>query len=94
MFVEDLSVFFNAAEFAVAATWGSLSANVLFDSPSEDLLGGRAQGVAYEVLLSAADFPEIARGEEVSISGAAYVVREVRREGDGALKRLMLASST
>ena len=67
MFAEDLTVFFDAGEFAVRATWDAYSANVLFDSPSEDLLGGRAIGTAFEILLRASDFPAITRGESVMV---------------------------
>ena len=91
MFAENLSVFFDPAEFASAASWGSLTANVILSSPTEDLLGGRATGVAYEAVMSGQDFPAIARGEEIAVEGVTYRVREVRRDADGALKRLLLA---
>lgn len=67
MFAEDLSVFFDAAEFGSAATWGALSATVLLDAPTEDVLGGRVQGIAYEATLPTAVFPGIGRGASVSI---------------------------
>ena len=92
MFAEDLTVFFSATEFATVATWGALSANVLLNAPTEDLLGGRTQGIAYEALLAASAFPGIARGDEVTIAAVAFVVREVPAVGDGALKRLLLAT--
>lgn len=92
MFVEDLSVFFSETEFAVLAIWGALQTEVIFNTPNEDILNGRAQGIAFEVLLPTAEFPLITRGESVTVAGVAYVVREVRREGDGAVKRLILAS--
>lgn len=91
MFAEDLTVFFATAEFASAATWGSLTANVILSSPTEDVLGGRAMGIAYEAVLASTSFPAIARNDEIAVGGVTYVVREVRREGDGALKRLVLA---
>jgi hypothetical protein len=91
MFAEDLSVFFDATEFASAATWGSLTADVILSSPTEDVLGGRATGVAYEAVMAGTSFPAIARGEEIAIDGVTYRVREVRRDADGALKRLLLA---
>lgn len=92
MFVEDLSVFFSEAEFAVLAIWGALQTEVILSAPNEDILNGRAQGIAYEVLLPTAAFPGIVRGESVTVNGVAYVVRDVRREDDGAIKRLLLAS--
>lgn len=91
MFAEDLSVFFDVDEFAVVATWGALTANVIFSTPTEEVLGGRAIGVAFEVVLANADLPGIARNEEITVDSVTYVVREVHRDGDGAIKRLHLA---
>ncbi len=42
-FAVVISTFFNADEFASQATWGAFTANVILDTPTEDVLGGRAQ---------------------------------------------------
>lgn len=89
-FAEDLTQFFDAAEFAQAATWGALSANVILDTPTEDQLGGKALGMIFEVTLPTASWPNIARGASVTIAGVSYTVREVRLLDDGALKKLAL----
>lgn len=90
-FAEDLSVFFSTGEFAHQATWGALTAAVLLDQPTEDILGGRAQSNEFEVTMQAAEFPGINRGDTISINGASYQLREKPRlADDGALKKLSL----
>lgn len=89
--VEDITQFFNVDEFAQVATWGALTSNVLVDSPTEDLLGGKALGVNYEITLPIVDFPNIARGAVVVLDGQNYTVREVRILADGATKKLSLS---
>lgn len=95
-FTEDLSVFFNAAEFAVQAIFtptgeAPLTANVMLDRPDEDVLGGRASSTEYAMTLPASKFPGIARGMAVVIAGASYTVREVRVLSDGAIKTVTLS---
>lgn len=90
-FAEDMSVFFNTAEFAHQATWGAMTAAVLFDQPTEDILGGRAQSDEYEATLPVGAFPGIKRGDTVVIAGVSYRLREKPKVlEDGALKRLLL----
>lgn len=96
MFDEDLSVFFSAAEFAVTATWGGMSAQILFDMPTEDVLGGRAQSNEYLATLPADAFPGLTRGGVIVISSPAlyagsYQLRQTPNSlHDGALKTLSL----
>lgn len=94
MFTEDLSVFFDTTTgFAVVATWGGLTSNVIFDAPSGDILGGQVNSEDYLVTLKATDFPNITHGATVTIGGATYKVRNVNTLTDGALKTLSLAKS-
>jgi hypothetical protein len=90
MFAENLSVFFDTGGFAVAASWGAYSANVILDAPSDDLLGGKAIGTAFDATLVASGLPGIARGDALTIDSVGYVVREVRLINDGKIKRLSL----
>lgn len=92
-FTEDLSVFFDAAGFGLAATWGAYSATVLLDAPTEDVLGGRVSSDEYQATLPYASLPGIARGAAITIAGVAYTVREVDRLDDGAIKRLRLTKT-
>lgn len=94
MFAEDLSLFFDDPRgFSQAASWGALTAQVIFDMPTEDILSGRAQSDEYQAILARAAWPGIARGASVSIAGQGYTVREVRILDDGALKALTLTRS-
>lgn len=90
-FAEDLSVFFKTVEFASNATWGALSANVILDMPTEDILGGQVSSFEFMAMLPASSFPNIARGDSIAISSVSYKVREVRLLDDGALKALLLS---
>ncbi len=92
-FAEDLSVFFNLDGFAVQATWGALTANVIYAAPTEDLLGGDATGTDHTADLPATSFPGIKRGDTVAIAGhGTFTLREAPRlVEDGAIKRLVLS---
>lgn len=89
-FAEDMTPFFNAAEFASVAVWGAFSANVLLDKPDEDILGGRVSTTDYQITLAAGDFPGIGRDASITIGAATYKVREVKLVGDGAVKTATL----
>lgn len=93
-FAEDMSVFFNAAEFAVVASWAGASANVLFDSPTDEVLAGEILSTDYSVTLPHDVWPTIARDAVITIDGQAYTVRSVRQLNDGQLKRLVLTKGT
>ncbi len=89
-FAEDLSVFFNSADFGSAATWNAQSATVILDTPTEDILGGRAQSNEYTATLRASDFAAIKRGDVITIATTNYQVREIKLLDDGAIKQLLL----
>lgn len=97
-FAEDMSVFFNAAEFATVATWTPLggatqTASVIYDAPAEDVLSGQVVGTDYSITMPASVWPGIARDATVTVTGkGTFVVREVRPLTDGALKRLVLGT--
>jgi hypothetical protein len=89
-FDADLSAFFEIPGFAVRARWGAIDAQVLFDLPGGDILGGTAQSAGYLATVRTADWPGIARGASVSIAPHTYTVREVRHVGDGATVELRM----
>lgn len=94
MFTEDLSVFFDTSVFATEASWGALTASVIINSPTEDILGGRAVSNEYEMLLPTAKFPGINRGDQVVVAAGQYAGTYVLREKpmlmeDGAVKKIV-----
>lgn len=91
---DDLARFFVFDEFASHATWGDLETAVIFDAPTEEILGGRGLSNEYTALLPAVEFPGIARGDSVAIDGISYTLREnPRLVEDGALKRITLTKA-
>lgn len=97
-FAEDLSVFFDTAGgFAVSATFtpygggAQVSASVIFDTPTEDILGGDGLSDEYAITYQATDLPGIKSNATGTIAGVAYKVREVKLLDDGKLKRAMLS---
>lgn len=96
-FAEDLSVFFSSAEFAVEATFApasggaAVSALVILDTPTGDVLGGDALSEEYAITCPAAALPGVRRGDRGVVAGVAYRVREVRLVDDGGLKKLLLS---
>lgn len=92
-FAEDMTPFFNTAEFARAAVWRGYSANVILDKPDEDVLGGRVSSTDYLATLPASGFPGITAKQLITIEGTEYSVREVKLLGDGAVKTLSLTKT-
>lgn len=95
-FAEDMSVFFNAGEFGTVATFTfpgrrAETAVVLLDSPTQDVLGSKAQSNEFAIRLPVAAFPGINRGHVVTINGADFEVRESPDLiDDGAVKHIKL----
>lgn len=90
-FEDDLSAFFDCDLFATTGTWGALSARVILDQPTDDILSGRVLSDSYQVTLRTEDWPGITRGAVVAIDGVSYVAREAPRlMGDGALKQMTM----
>jgi len=81
------------ADFGLEATAGSASGKVLFDQPDNAAFGDLVQTTDYTATLRVADFPALAVGNSITISGTAYVVREVVRIEDGAFARATLAKA-
>ncbi len=95
MFAEDLSVFFNAAEFACTATLASVAGVVIFDEAGTLIEDLGLQAVEPTALCPAAQWPAAAEGQTlvITLPGGArsFVVRGVAPVDDGALKMLTLA---
>lgn len=83
MFTEDLTPFFNASDFAVAATYGAAETaiSVIFDA---DYLEQRdVAGTNPVALARTADVPTPAEGELLVVAGAPYTIRGWEPDGTG-----------
>lgn len=96
MFAEDMSVFFSQAGFAVAATFvpaaggAAVSASVIFDVQTEDLLGGNSLSDEFAIQYPAAELPGVLAGDFGEVDGVRYKIREIRLQDDGKVKRARL----
>ena len=89
MLSEDLSVFFNTAEFALAATYnGATAVSVIFDNEYIEALTGIA-GTTPVALGKATDFADPV-GKTLLILGTTYTIRNKRPQDDGAIVLLDL----
>lgn len=89
MFAEDLTPFFNTAEFAEIAQFGDLTAPVLFDEPDHDVLSGRGTSTAYSIEFATDAFRELTHGSQVTMltgrhAGENFTVIVVNKQSDGA----------
>lgn len=95
-FAEDMSVFFNAAEFASAAVFtpygggAAQSGSVIFDSPTETLMSGEVLSDEFTMTYPASVLPGIRAGDTGTIDGVSYQVREIMFINDGRLKMARL----
>ena len=79
------------ADFGMDASSGSSTGKVLFDQPDNTAFGDMVQTTEYTATLRVIDFPVLVAGNTLTISGTAYVVREVVHLEDGAFARATLS---
>jgi hypothetical protein len=88
MFVEDLSVFTNPAEFGQVATattkFGEvLTLPVIFDNGYEGALGGFAEASGPSALVQSALVQDLAHASLIDINGRTWRIVEIRPDGTG-----------
>lgn len=93
---DDLTPFFQTAEFAVVAAFtvhggATQTAEVIFDAPTELLLGGEVLSDEYVITYPANKLVQVRSGDTGTIGGQRYRVREVRAQGDGLVKMAKLS---
>ncbi len=76
--------------FAVSATAGATTANVLLDMPGEVLAGGMVLSTDYTITAKKTDFGTLVSGDAITVDSVAYTVRENRPIGDGLLVEISL----
>jgi hypothetical protein len=97
MFTEDLSVFFDSDDFAIAATFTPTSGaastpSVIFDAAF--VAPFAVAGTNPVALARAADFPATTSvGGTIVINGISYTIRSREPQDDGAIVLLQLETA-
>lgn len=86
---ENLDALFD--DFGVTATFGILSAKVLFDSPEAVVAEDYVLTAEYSMTFPATKFTALAHGSTVTIEGSTYKVNMVQAIEDGKLKKATLS---
>ena len=81
MFQEDLTAFFNAADFAVTATLNGVSVTGIFDNTYA--AGFDLAGSAPNLLLPSSSAVSAAHGQSVVVGGVSYTVSGIEPDGSG-----------
>lgn len=87
---ENLDVFIATAEFAVAVTNGVTATTGILDMPSEIIAGNMVISTDYALTIKSSVYPTLKYGDSLTVAGAAYTVREVRLQDDGAFSVVYL----
>ena len=88
-FTTDLGVFLDDP-FAVSATSGATTANVILDQPSQVLAGDMVLTTDFQITAKTSDFGTLLAGASITVDSVAYTVRETRLIGDGLLCEISL----
>jgi hypothetical protein len=92
MFAEDLSQFFDDADFAIAAALQGVGTpiNVIFDAAHLEVLGvSSANPVA---LAQASDVADSDIGKTLTVNAVVYTIRDRQPQDDGATVLLQLST--
>lgn len=92
-FDEDLSQFFRAGDFAVTATFGAASAQVIIDKPDLEIMAGRIQSTEYLMTYPHDKLAGLDQGSSITVDGVGFTVREVRATDDGKIKQAILEAA-
>lgn len=91
-FVENMAAFFQ--DFAVTASANGVSAQVIFDAPDENVMGGRAQSAEYTIVFPTGALGNLVYNTPVTVAGTAYKVRQCHQIEDGQLQKATLEAVT
>ena len=88
MFVEDLSVFINPAEFGTAASaynaYGQqLEFSVIFDAASAAMFGGMVSDASPQALCKTTDVADAVWDSGITVGATAYTVANIAHDGAG-----------
>lgn len=85
MFAEDLTVFFNEDDFAVAATLQGVAVSGIFEEDYVEPLGNVVEGKAPVFWCRSASVASVAHGQTLITGGRTFKVRGVEQEGTGVV---------
>lgn len=85
---EDLDAFMD--DFAVDATFGATTGKVILDMPDEIIGGGEVISTDYKMTFKTGLFAGLAFNSAVTVDGASYTVRSVRKIDDGKFSEAFL----
>ena len=88
MFQEDLTALF--ADFGVTATYGALTATVLFDLPDKELMHDMQLSSDYAITYRAGDLSGLKSRDSITVNSVVYTVREVTHLDDGQIMHASL----
>lgn len=88
MLIENLDIFL--ATFGVDVVFGSIRGKGILDAPTNVIGGGMVLSNEYLLTVKTADFGAAAYGDNITVSGAAYLVREARQIDDAAFTEILL----
>lgn len=89
MFAEDITAFFDTADFATAATLqGGAVVNVIFDAAHLEVLGVSSANPA--ALAKASDVAVTDVGKTLTINAVVYTINDRQPQDDGATVLLQL----
>ncbi len=86
--LENLDAFFD--DFSVSVTFGATSFKGILDTP-DDFVGGVAVSTEYSLLVKSSNITTLEELDTVTIDGASYKVRAIRKVDDGKLSRVGLS---
>ena len=82
-FTEDLTVFFNEDDFAVAATLNGAAVSGILEDDYVEPLGNVVEGRSPVWMCSAAAIPSVAHGQTLVVGARTFKVRGVEPDGSG-----------
>ncbi len=71
-------------DFSQSATFGGITRSVILNTDGADIMGGRVNSNQYSMRFVTSDFPSLAYGSQITVSGTAYTVLDVLVHEDGA----------
>lgn len=84
-FAEDLTVFFNEDDFAVAATLQGVAVRGILDEEYLEPLGNVVEGRAPVFQCAASSVPAVAHGQTLVVGARTFKVRGVEPDGTGVV---------